>query len=60
MIVKKIGPEKVTALVTDNAANCVRAQEVVTSQFPNIIDLWCIADFFNLITKHIMGMFKLL
>ncbi|POG76477.1 hypothetical protein GLOIN_2v1769092 [Rhizophagus irregularis DAOM 181602=DAOM 197198] len=44
----------ITALVTDNAANCVKAQEIVTSQFLNIIDLQYITHFFNLITKHIM------
>ncbi|GBC46481.2 ribonuclease H-like domain-containing protein [Rhizophagus irregularis DAOM 181602=DAOM 197198] len=53
-IIKKIGPEKVSALVTDNAANCVKAREIVTNQFPNIIDLQCIAHFVNLVTKQIM------
>ncbi|GBC39358.2 ribonuclease H-like domain-containing protein [Rhizophagus irregularis DAOM 181602=DAOM 197198] len=53
-IIKKIGPEKVSALVTDNAANCVKAREIVTNQFPNIIDHWCIAHFVNLVTKQIM------
>ncbi|CAB5377283.1 unnamed protein product [Rhizophagus irregularis] len=53
-IIKKIGPEKVSALVTDNAANCVKAREIVTNQFPNIIDLRCIAHFVNLVTKQIM------
>ncbi|CAB5373801.1 unnamed protein product [Rhizophagus irregularis] len=53
-IIKKIGPEKVFALVTDNAANCIKAREIVTNQFPNIIDLQCIAHFVNLVTKQIM------
>jgi hypothetical protein len=56
-IIGKISSKKVTALVTDNAANCVKARKIVTSQFPNIIDLWCIAHFINLITKQIMDMF---
>ncbi|CAB4475405.1 unnamed protein product [Rhizophagus irregularis] len=40
--------------VTDNAANCIKAREIVTNQFPNIIDLQCIAHFVNLVTKQIM------
>ncbi|GBC50085.2 ribonuclease H-like domain-containing protein [Rhizophagus irregularis DAOM 181602=DAOM 197198] len=54
-IIGKIGSEKITALVTDNAANCIKAREIVISQFSNIIDLRCIAHFINLITKQIMG-----
>ncbi|CAB4475493.1 unnamed protein product [Rhizophagus irregularis] len=54
-IIGKIGSKKITALVTDNAANCVKAREIVTSQFSNIIDLRYIAHFINLITKQIMG-----
>ncbi|CAB4404540.1 unnamed protein product [Rhizophagus irregularis] len=53
-IIKKIGSEKVSALVTDNAANCVKVRKIVMNQFPNIIDLWCIAHFVNLVTKQIM------
>jgi hypothetical protein len=53
-IIEKIGPKKVTALITDNAANCVKARDIVTNQFPNIINLRCIAYFVNLITKQIM------
>ena len=55
-IIEKIDPNKITALVTDNAANCVKAREMITSRFPNIINLRCIAHFVNLITKDIMGM----
>ncbi|GET54841.1 ribonuclease H-like domain-containing protein [Rhizophagus irregularis DAOM 181602=DAOM 197198] len=54
-IIGKIGSKKIIALVTDNAANCVKAREIVTSQFSNIIDLRYIAHFINLITKQIMG-----
>ncbi|PKK76613.1 hypothetical protein RhiirC2_772346 [Rhizophagus irregularis] len=55
-IIGKISSKKITALVTNNAANCVKAREIVISQFSNIIDLRCIAHFINLITKQIMGM----
>ena len=55
-VVEKIGPKKIIALVTDNASNCVKAREIVSSQYPNIMNLRCIAHFVNLITKDIMGM----
>ncbi|GBC53617.1 ribonuclease H-like domain-containing protein [Rhizophagus irregularis DAOM 181602=DAOM 197198] len=54
-VIEKIGPKKITALVTDNAANCVKAREIISSQYPNIINIRCIAHFVNLITKDIMG-----
>ncbi|GBC50202.2 ribonuclease H-like domain-containing protein [Rhizophagus irregularis DAOM 181602=DAOM 197198] len=37
-IIKKISFEKIFALVTDNAVNCVKAKKIVMNQFPNIID----------------------
>ncbi|CAB5374377.1 unnamed protein product [Rhizophagus irregularis] len=59
-IIKKISFEKVFALVTDNAVNCVKAKKIVMNQFPNIIDFQCIAHFVNLVTKQIMDIFQIL
>ncbi|GES94516.1 uncharacterized protein LOC114132404 [Rhizophagus clarus] len=38
-IIKEIGPKRVFTLVTDNAANCVKARKIITNQFLKIIDL---------------------
>ncbi|PKK63313.1 hypothetical protein RhiirC2_789091 [Rhizophagus irregularis] len=51
---EKISPKKITALVTDNATNCIKTQEIISSQYPNIINIRYIAHFVNLITKDII------
>ena len=54
-IIDKIGVKKFSAIVTDNASNVRLAREIVTKDYPSILNLRCIAHFINLITKSILG-----
>ena len=54
-IIDQIGAIKIKAIVTDNDANVKLARELVTKEYPYIINLHCIAHFVNLITKSIIG-----
>ena len=53
-IVKKIGVNKIGAIVLDNASNIVAAREAISLKYPNIINLGCIAHCFNLISQDII------
>jgi len=57
-VITNIGVKKVAAVVTDNAPNIAKAQNIIEKQFSNIINLRCITHFVNLITKDIISMFK--
>jgi hypothetical protein len=48
-IIKKIGVNKIGAIVSDNASNIAAAREAIVLKYPNIINLRCIAHCFNLI-----------
>lgn len=52
--------DKVGALVTDNAANVRLARDIITKEYPHILNLRCIAHFINLITKSILGIVYLI
>ena len=53
-IVKKIGVNKIGAIVSDNAFNIVAAREAIALKYPNIINLRCIAYCFNLFSQDII------
>ena len=55
-IIDKIGARKFSAIVTDNASNVRLAREIITKEYPTMLNLRCIAHFINLITKSILGM----
>lgn len=54
-IIEKIGAKKFSAVVTDNASNVRLAREIISKEYPSILNLRCIAHFINLITKSILG-----
>jgi hypothetical protein len=54
-VLTKIGVKKFSAVVTDNAANVKLARELISKEYPRIINIRCIAHFINLITKSIIG-----
>uniref|UniRef100_U9U4N9 HAT C-terminal dimerisation domain-containing protein n=1 Tax=Rhizophagus irregularis (strain DAOM 181602 / DAOM 197198 / MUCL 43194) TaxID=747089 RepID=U9U4N9_RHIID len=54
LTLEKISAEKFSAVVTDNAANVRLARELVTQEYPKILNLRCIAHFINVITKSIL------
>jgi len=52
-IVNIIGQNKISGLVTDGAANCKVARNIIGEKYPRIITMWCIAHHINLISKDI-------
>jgi len=48
-IIMKIGPKKISAIVSDNAANIVVARSEISTKYPTIMNLKCIVHCFNLI-----------
>lgn len=53
-MIQKIGPKKVGAIVSDNAANISAARKAISLKYPNIMNLRCIAHCFNLISQDII------
>jgi Protein of unknown function (DUF 659) len=54
-ILNKVGPEKFSAICSDNASNVKLARSIIVKKYPNIIDMRCISHCLNLITCDIMG-----
>ena len=50
---KKIGPKKFSAIVTDADANIQAACHIIIEEYPNILNIRCIAHAINLISKDI-------
>ena len=53
-MIQKVGPKKIGAIVSDNAANISAARKAISLKYPNIINLRCIAHCFNLISQDII------
>jgi hypothetical protein len=54
-IITRIGTNKISAIVSDNAANIALAREEISRNYPKIINLRCIAHCFNLISQDIVN-----
>jgi hypothetical protein len=54
-ILNKVGPEKFSAIYSDNAFNVKLARNIIVKKYPNIINMRCISHCLNLITCDIMG-----
>ena len=54
-VIEKIGAKKFSAVVTDNASNVRLAREIISKEYPSILNLRCITHFINLIMKSILG-----
>jgi hypothetical protein len=52
-IIKQIGPEKFSAVVSDAGANIQNARKIISEKYPNILNVRCIAHSINLISKDI-------
>jgi hypothetical protein len=52
-VIKKIGPEKFAAIVSDNAANIRNARIIISEKYPHIENIRCIAHCINLIACDI-------
>ena len=53
-IIMKIGPNKISAIVSDNATNIAAARSEISSKYPTIMNLKCIAHCFNFISQDII------
>lgn len=53
-MIQKIGPKKIGAIVSNNAANISAARKAISLKYPNIMNLRCIAHCFNLISQDII------
>lgn len=53
-VIEKIGPNKISAVVSDNAANVRNAREIIQEKYPNIENIRCIAHAINLIACDIV------
>ena len=47
-VIIDIGANQISAVVSDNASNVKKAQEIIQNKFPNIENVWCIAHCINL------------
>ena len=56
LICNDLGPQKVFALVTDNAANMKAAWSKVEDSYPHITPIGCAAHALNLLLKNIMAL----
>ena len=53
-IIEKIGSDKISAIVSDNAANVRNACAILQEKYPNIENVRCIAHAVNLIACDIV------
>ena len=53
-IMEKIGPRRVTAIVSDSGANINNASSLIKAEYKHIINLRCISHCLNLISKDII------
>ena len=53
-VLQKIRIKKFGAIVTDSDSNVSLAQSLISKQFPKILNIHCIAHYFNLISHDIL------
>jgi len=53
-IIERIGPNKISAIVSDNASNVRNARKIIEEKYPNIENVRCIAHAVNLIACDIL------
>ena len=53
-VIEKIGPNKISAIVSDNASNVRNARQILEEKYPNIENVRCITHAVNLIACDIV------
>jgi hypothetical protein len=53
-VINKVGAKKFVAIVSDNVSNVAAARKIITNNYPNIINVRCIAHCVNLISTSIV------
>jgi hypothetical protein len=54
-VIEKVGPNRISAIVSDNAANVKKAREIITEKYPRIENIRCISHCINLIACDIVS-----
>jgi hypothetical protein len=54
-VINKVGKEKFSAIVSDNASNVIKAREMIQEEFPSIQNVRCIAHCVNLLACDIVS-----
>jgi hypothetical protein len=54
-VIKKIGSNRISAIVSDNAANVKKAREIIHEKYPRIENIRCISHCINLIACDIVN-----
>jgi len=52
-VIKQVGPENFSAIVSDAEANVQNARKIITEKYPNILNIRYIVHSINLISKDI-------
>jgi uncharacterized protein DUF659 len=53
-VILTVGPEKFVAIVSDNGSNIAAARRIICEEYPNILNVRCIAHCINLISSDIV------
>src|SRR6185369_7909926 len=53
-VINKVGAKKFVAIVSDNGSNVAAARKIIANNYPNIINVRCIAHCVNLISMSIV------
>ena len=53
-VINKVGAKKFVAIVSDNGSNVAAARKIIANNYPNIINVRCIAHCVNLISMFIV------
>jgi hypothetical protein len=54
-IIENIGPDRISAIVSDSAANVRNARALINKKYPQIENIRCISHCINLIASDIVG-----
>ena len=54
-VIENIGPNQISAIISDNAANIKKAREIITEKYPRIENIRCISHCINLIACDIVS-----
>ena len=54
-VIKRVGPEHFSAIVSDNAANVRKAREIINQKYPKIESIRCVSHCINLIACDIVS-----
>lgn len=54
-VIENVGPNRISAIVSDNAANIKKAREIITKKYPKIENIRCISHCINLIACDIVS-----